>query len=264
MHRSSHSRHEGADHSLNIELSQVRVLLADADEDDGLARGVHHVEGRANLLVDGVELGHDDAIDNSWILVLNGEVDKRLVELGQLVNRIIANQCLTDEQDRVRLVDVDELRERSHQGLVALHSASGVDENDVVLLALGFLQGFFGDDGRVILVALLVEWKIKAGCVSLQLLDGSRPEVVAARHHDSQVALRLQVVRGLRERGRLADSVDSDERDRVDVAFLLGGERLLKNVDVLLRRQEPLDGLDQRSLNRGSDGREARSLGVDE
>lgn len=85
----------------------MRVLLAYTYEHDGLTCGVNHVQGCANLLINSVELSHDDAIYNSRILVLNGKIDERLVELRQLVNSIVANKGLTNKQDRVGLVDVD-------------------------------------------------------------------------------------------------------------------------------------------------------------
>lgn len=85
------SRHECANNSLDIELSQVWVLLANTNEDNRLAGRVDHVKSCANFLINRVELCHDDAIDGSGILVLNSKIDKRLVELGKLINRIIAN-----------------------------------------------------------------------------------------------------------------------------------------------------------------------------
>jgi len=151
------SGHEGANDCLYIELSQVWILLAHADEDDRLARGVNHVESGAYLLVNGVELGHDDAVNDSWILVLHGEVNERLIELGQLIDGVVADEGFTDEEDSVRLVDVNQLSERSHQGLIALHSSSSVDEHDVILLGLGLLQSFLGNHGWVVLVAFLIE-----------------------------------------------------------------------------------------------------------
>ena len=39
------------------QLLEVRVLLADADEHDGLARLVGHTEGGAHFVVDRIELG---------------------------------------------------------------------------------------------------------------------------------------------------------------------------------------------------------------
>lgn len=60
----------------------MRVLLSDSDEHDWLASCVDHVEGGSHLLVHSIELGHDDAINSTRVLVLNGKVNQGLVELG--------------------------------------------------------------------------------------------------------------------------------------------------------------------------------------
>lgn len=47
----------------------MRVLLADSNENDGLARGIDHVEGSADLLVNCVELGQNDSVNGSRVTV---------------------------------------------------------------------------------------------------------------------------------------------------------------------------------------------------
>lgn len=113
------------------------VLLAHTDENDGFARGIDHVESGAHLVIDGVELGHDNGIDDPWIVVLDSIIDQRLVEFGQLVDGVISNQGLSNEENGIRLVDVDQLGQGLHEGFVALHTASCIDQDDVVVLALG-------------------------------------------------------------------------------------------------------------------------------
>ena len=54
-------------HGAHIQALQVGVLLACAHEDDWLPRFVHHGEGGANLVVNGVELGEHDAVDHARI-----------------------------------------------------------------------------------------------------------------------------------------------------------------------------------------------------
>jgi len=50
-------------HGLSVKFLQVRVLLANTHKDNGLASGVNHVEGSTHLLVNCVELSHDDAVN---------------------------------------------------------------------------------------------------------------------------------------------------------------------------------------------------------
>lgn len=237
------SGHESANDRLNVQLSQVRILLANTNENDGLASRVHHVERSSHLLVDRVELGHDDAIDDARVLILHCKVNQRLIEFGQLIDRVVADKGLSNEEDCVRLVDVDQLGQCSHQCLVALHSSGGVDEDHIVLVVLSFLQGFLGDHGWIVLVPFLIQRYIKARCVRLELFDGARPEVVTTCEHDPEISFRLQVVSCLGERSRFSNAIDSYKDDRIHVAFLLGGDSLLENVDVLLGGKQFLNRL---------------------
>ena len=86
------------------------------------------------------------------------------------------------------------LGELSHQFLVALHSASSVDQDHIVVFGASLLQCFFGDDSRVILVALLVEWDVETRSMRSQLLNCARPEVIATSEHNFEITLRLKIV----------------------------------------------------------------------
>lgn len=61
------------------------------------------------LVIDGVELGEDDAVYQMRVL-LAGVVGHRLVELGQLVDGLVADERLAHEQHQVRFVHFDQLR----------------------------------------------------------------------------------------------------------------------------------------------------------
>ena len=67
------------------------VLLANSDEDNRFARGVDHIDGSSNFLVHSVKLGQDDPVNGPRIGHIDGEVDQRLVELRELVDRIVAH-----------------------------------------------------------------------------------------------------------------------------------------------------------------------------
>ena len=62
-----------------------------------------------------------------------------LVEFGELINRLVANQCLADEQCEVGFVDMHELGKRPHQRLIVLHSSGSVDQHYVVALVFAWV-----------------------------------------------------------------------------------------------------------------------------
>ena len=170
---------------LDVQVADVGVRLPCAHKDDGLARGVNHIQGSANFLVNSVELGHDDSVDNSWILILNGKVDQRLVELGQLINRIITNKSFTNKQDSIWLIDMNQLSECSHQGLITLHSSGSVNKDNIIFLAFSFLQSLFGNNCWIIFVAFLIKRNVKTSSMSLKLLYSTRSEIITTSYHDS-------------------------------------------------------------------------------
>ena len=57
------------------------VFLANTDEHYWLACSVYHVECCANLLVDGVKLSQDDAVNRSWVFNTYSKVNQTLVKL---------------------------------------------------------------------------------------------------------------------------------------------------------------------------------------
>ena len=95
-------------------------------------------------------------------IVLVGEVDERLVELGQLVDAVVADEGLSDEEHEVRRVQLDQPREGAHQRLVVLHSAGRVDQHDVDLAERCLLDRLERNLGRLRLVALVVDGNVQA------------------------------------------------------------------------------------------------------
>ena len=80
--------------------------------------------------------------------------------------------------------------------------------------------------------------------MGLQLFNRSRSEVVTASNQDVEVTFGLEVVSNLREGSGLADAIDTNEDNAVDLALLLSTDRLLKNIDVPLWSQELGNGFD--------------------
>lgn len=141
------------------------VLLADSDKQDWLSSRLNHVNRCAHFLVNCVKLSQDDPVDRPWISLINSKINQALVKLGQLVDRIVANESLTNEQDNIWLIHVDKLGKLAHQLLVTLHAACCVDQHDVVVLVSCFLKSLLCDDGWVILVSLFVYRNVETSSV---------------------------------------------------------------------------------------------------
>ncbi len=200
---------EAVDHPFGVELDDVAVLLAVAHERDGLVDGVSDREGRSALGV-GVYLGEDDRVDPDG-----------LIEDPGLLDRVVAGEGVADEDLQVGLGDPDDLLHLLDEVVVRLHPAGGVDEDDVLPLGAGVLDGVVGDRGRVRVVVLLDDLASEPVGVDGELLDGAGPERGARRHDDGPPVLH-HAVRDLRDGGGLAGPVDPDEHD--DGGPLLLGE----------------------------------------
>jgi len=86
----------------------VRVLLSHADKHDRLSCRVYHIDGSTNFLIDSIELSQNDAINSPRVVVVDCEVDQGLVELSQLVDRVVAYERFADEKNDVWRVDMDQ------------------------------------------------------------------------------------------------------------------------------------------------------------
>ena len=103
--------HQGIHDGPGVQIFQIGVRLTGAHKDDGLAGDVGHGDGRADLVVDGVEFGEDDAVDDAGPVGVR-VVGEGLVELHHLVHGLVTHQGLPDKQHHVRLVHCDKLRAR--------------------------------------------------------------------------------------------------------------------------------------------------------
>ncbi|GIX60788.1 nucleoside diphosphate kinase [Babesia caballi] len=180
-HNAAGSSGQGVHHVVDFELAQVGVRLARAHEHDGLTRYVAHGQRRPDLVVDGVELGQDNAVDAPATLrgvglphLLDG-----LVELAQLVDGVVPHQRLADEEQQVGVVDVDQLGQRRHQRLVVLHAAGRVDQHGVEAVGAGVLQPLAADGRGVLAVAPLKQLHAQLVGVDFQLLHRAGTERVA-------------------------------------------------------------------------------------
>ena len=128
---------------LGVEVLQIRIGLSSADEHDGLTSCVGHRDGGADLVVDRVELGQDDAVYGAHVLLATGTttsatndaarramVDQRLVELLHLVDGLVAHERLAHEQHQVRIVHIDQLELYTSKTLVSIPTSYSQQEQE--------------------------------------------------------------------------------------------------------------------------------------
>ncbi len=87
----------------------------------------------AHLVVDCVHLGEHDAVHGVWFAGAGSQIRQPRLELGQLVNGVVADERLADKEHQVGGVGDDEAAQRAHQRLVILHAACGMRRNGVKL-----------------------------------------------------------------------------------------------------------------------------------
>ena len=87
-------------------------------------------------------------------------VGESLVELDKLVNSLVADERLANEKHEIRLVDLDQLGEGTHQRLVVLHTAGCVHEHDVEARVTSEANRLHGYAGGVLSVACKEEMRL--------------------------------------------------------------------------------------------------------
>mmetsp|Transcript_1916 Transcript_1916/g.4035 ORF Transcript_1916/g.4035 Transcript_1916/m.4035 type:complete len:434 (+) Transcript_1916:737-2038(+) len=250
------------DHSVHVHLSQVGILLPCADEHHRLSRDVNHRQCSTHFVIHCIEFCQQNSVNKSWRTPLRRHVHETLVELLQLIHRIISHQRLSNEENEVRGVPRNQLGERPHQRLIILHSPRSIDQHDVKVLLLSKREGLFGDLGGVLPVPPLEQVHIQIPRVGAELLDCACPEGVARCHHHVQSPLVLEVVAHFGEIGRLSDSVHAEEADREHTVVGLCLESCSQNVDRLFGRQNSLDGFHECLLHRRGHGGEPLRFGA--
>ena len=184
--------------------------------------GVH--DGLAGDLADGqcgttagvaVQLGEDHA----------GEVDAVAEGLGSL-DGILADHRVDDEENFIGVDGIADIAGLGHQGLVDAEAAGGIDNDDVVLGALGFLDTLLGHPYRVavrgahlVLVGVQGGARVRredlhAGALAddLQLLHRTRALQVTGHQHWG-VSLGGKVLGQLAGQGGLTRTLEAGEHD---------------------------------------------------
>ncbi len=190
-------------HPVRVERVEVLQLLAVRREHDLLARDVGDRQGRATAGV-AVELGEHHAVEADAVAERLGGVDRVLTDHG-----------VDDEEDLVGADGVADVRGLPHQLLVDAEAAGGVDDDDVVDLGLGELDGVLGNPDRVAdAVARLGGVDRDAGALGddAQLVDGVGALEVAGDEQRG-VALALEPEAELSGERRLARALEAGEHD---------------------------------------------------
>ena len=99
-------------------------------------------------------------MNSAWVLNTHIVVDQALVEFGKLVNSVIFYQCFFNKQHNIRLIDVHQFHELSHQFFISLHATSSFDEHNVKLFVSCLLQCFFSNDRGINPVTSFIKWNI--------------------------------------------------------------------------------------------------------
>jgi hypothetical protein len=138
----------------DVEFLEVGILLANSHVEDGFGGGVDEGKGSSHLVVDGIELRQQDGVDFGFEC-FRGFLQQRLVELGDLVDGIVADQRLSNEDDQVGLVHLHQSRQLLHQRRVVLHPAGCVHQHCVDVLA--------GRLNRKLSTSLMASYAMTAG-----------------------------------------------------------------------------------------------------
>ena len=188
-------------------------MLTGAEKDDGDTGGEDHADQGPDHVTDGITFADDEAVQMA-------PRTKGGVEMTGLLDGVRPDEGLADHEDLVRSSEVGELLQGRHESAVVVTSTGRVDEDDGEVVGLGMLDGFLGHLGRVLAVALFVQFHVtpfalaellQVAGVHAQLLDRARSEGVAGGD-EHPISVLQQEIADLRQIGRLANTVDPHNR----------------------------------------------------
>ena len=173
-------------------------LLTGADELDGLAGDGLDGEGCAAAGV-AVQLGEHDA----------GQVQGLVEHLGG-VDRVLTNHGIHDEENLSRGDGLFHAGELSHELVVHMEPAGGIQKHDVVAVGSGVLNTGLGNLHRVA-QSLLEHGHTQLSAHNLQLLDSGGTEGVAGHQKGTLAVLLLHEAGQLGAIGGLTGAVEAHQ-----------------------------------------------------
>ena len=205
---------DAARHALRVEDVEVVELLAGRCKKNGLAGDLTDGQ-RGTTAGVAIELGEHDT----------GEVHAVTEGLGSL-DGVLADHRVDDEEDFIWVHSVADIASLRHERFVDTEAAGGIDDDHVVLGALGFLDTGLGDGNRVAvggahLVLAGVDGRAgvrreggHAGALAhdLELLDRARTLEVTGHEH-GRVSVLRQVLGELAGERRLTGTLKAGEHD---------------------------------------------------
>ena len=126
----------------------MMVLLSNSQKDDRRPGFVRQRQGGAHFLVHSVKLGQNQTINRSA---------RRLPKHFVLRQAVVTHQGFAHQDAKVGLILRHELAQRLHQWHVILHATRCIDQDDVVAVGGGVLNGGFGDGTGIFGIALRKE-----------------------------------------------------------------------------------------------------------
>ena len=241
-------------HALRVKDIEILELFTGGGKHDGLAGNFTDRQRRTTTGVT-VQLGEDDT----------GEVHAVTECLGGL-DGVLTNHGIDDEEDFVGVDGVTNIARLRHQGFVDAEAAGGIDDDDVVLRALGLVDAALGDVHRITMRGTHLVFErvqrgarvrsedVDAGALTddLQLLHGAWALEVTGHEHRG-MPLGSKVLRKLTGEGGFTSTLETRKHDdgrrvlrQVEAAGFTTkdlNEFLVDNLDDLLRRVERLGHL---------------------
>ena len=114
--------HQEPTHTCDIQASQIRVMLANAQEDHWNTCRMNHADQCTHHVTHSVALADNKSIQSP-------SRAKALVEVTCLGDRVRTHECLAHHEDLVRLRQLPEFLERRHEPLIVMPPSRSINEH---------------------------------------------------------------------------------------------------------------------------------------
>ena len=209
--------------AIGMKRLQGRRLLANTQELDGLARDEADGQGGAATGI-AIGLGEDDARERQ------GGIEG----LGG-IGRVLAGHGVHDKEGLDGLDRRMQTLDLRHHVLIDMQPPRGIDDEDILKVFAGRIQGRPGDMHRILVTLAGEEFRPHLRRQRPQLVDGRRTIDVATDHHDLLFLLLLEPAGKLGHTGGLARTLQARHQHH--------RRRLRRQVQDLVGRTHELDQL---------------------